>query len=98
MQPSDKKGKKMEAWKVQNLGPSTKTLLKNKNHRKLKSSTGAAASAGALDGGEAEQMKLEAMIGSFFIHWVLMGISILICCWQLLLQKEAKTKRKQQAY
>lgn len=62
------------------IAPSTSSYRNGnkKNRRKLKASTKAASSAGAIDGTEAEQMELEAMIGSFFIHWVLMGLSIVI--------------------
>lgn len=64
--------------------------VSGRQRRKLKSSTKAASSAGAV-GGDSEQMELDAMIGSFFIHWMLMVISIMIA----IANRYFKNKRRQ---
>lgn len=49
------------------------------SHRHLKSSANSAASSmGAIDGGDgiSSQMELDAMLGTFFIHWAFMFIAI----------------------
>eukprot|EP00980_Cylindrotheca_fusiformis_P021846 scaffold8682_cov122-Cylindrotheca_fusiformis.AAC.3 len=92
--------RRLQMRKVRDAAPNSDA----RNRRKLKASTKAASSAGAIDGNESEQMKLEAMIGSFFIHWMLMGISIAIAIanrfWkgrQMRLKSMQKLARKRSA-
>eukprot|EP00980_Cylindrotheca_fusiformis_P017065 scaffold5234_cov131-Cylindrotheca_fusiformis.AAC.12 len=59
------------------VGSREQTQSRRRHRRQLKASTKAASSAGAV-GGDSEQMELEAMIGSFFVHWMLMAISIVV--------------------
>ncbi|CAJ1947335.1 unnamed protein product [Cylindrotheca closterium] len=54
--------------------------------RRLKSSTKAAASSAVLEGAEAGQMELETMIGSFFIHWALMALAVLVALCKMVYQ------------
>jgi len=56
----------------------------------LKASSRAAASSAAVLGGEeTEQMELDAMMGSFFIHYALMGLAILIAIGKNMYKKYA---------
>mmetsp|Transcript_33890 Transcript_33890/g.82185 ORF Transcript_33890/g.82185 Transcript_33890/m.82185 type:complete len:640 (-) Transcript_33890:133-2052(-) len=54
------------------------------HRRRMKAgSKSAASAAGALDGGggESQQMELGAMIGSFFVHWVMMAIALAVAAF-----------------
>ncbi|KAL3942941.1 MAG: hypothetical protein SGBAC_002969 [Bacillariaceae sp.] len=56
--------------------------------RRMKAGAKAAASSAAIESeGEGQQMELEAMIGSFFIHWALMALAMLIACCKKLHEK-----------
>jgi len=64
--------------------------------RRMKASSKSAASAGALDGAESDGQKMEfrTMIGSFFVHWVLMFVSLIVAVFQKCMKERKKKKHR----
>jgi len=88
---SDAGGRRLQRWQHEEIQAT------EYHRRRLKSSTKAASSAGALEGGGGSsggQMRFEDMVGTFMIHWSLMGIALLVAVVQQCGQQKRELARK----